>query len=472
MLCALTGNLDDKGSRTKAVGGGVKYPKIPESSQAKVKKGLKIIDGHPEKGHPGYAAYPTHHMSHWVFKMMKETGEMPDVYWWAYYNPVYVNGEFAENAEIMKSIPYLLTSNIVYDESSKLADLIIPDATYLERWDWEDMVDPNNIGEQYLRQPMVKPLGEARNHADVIIEVAEKMGIPLGVSSMEEFVQKSYDMDPAVSAAGGFAMMKKEGVWHNPKQKPIFKRYLNKVSADAIKADGVVYDEETGVYWNAKKAGAKEGDNYTDFKNNRGAQKYYVGQKIGDEVYEGFRPDALNKSGYFELYSLLLERKGENPLPTYSQAPEHAAMGPDDMIMTTYKVAVHIHSRSTHRKWLTELYHENPGWINPATAAARSIKDGDMIKVKSSIGEIVTKAKVTEKITPGVIAISYHMGREESGRYGSGKKSPGGRDNDPDLMHKWWKDHGMHPNHIIPNTPDPLNGQQRWMDTVVQVTKA
>ena len=68
------------------------------------------------------------------------------------------------------------------------------------------------------------------------------------------------------------------------------------------------------------------------------------------------------------------------------------------MILTTYKVAVHIHSRSTHRKWLTELYHDNPGWINPKTAAARGIKDGDKIKVKSKISTITTTAKVTEKI--------------------------------------------------------------------------
>jgi hypothetical protein len=30
----------------------------------------------------------------------------------------------------------------------------------------------------------------------------------------------------------------------------------------------------------------------------------------------------------------------------------------------------------------------------------------------------------------------------------------------------------VHPNWIIPNKPDPINGQQIWMDTVVKVTKA
>jgi thiosulfate reductase/polysulfide reductase chain A len=29
----------------------------------------------------------------------------------------------------------------------------------------------------------------------------------------------------------------------------------------------------------------------------------------------------------------------------------------------------------------------------------------------------------------------------------------------------------VHPNWAIANSPDPINGQQRWMDTVVKVTR-
>lgn len=31
---------------------------------------------------------------------------------------------------------------------------------------------------------------------------------------------------------------------------------------------------------------------------------------------------------------------------------------------------------------------------------------------------------------------------------------------------------GVNPNWIIPNSPDPISGQQRFMDTVVTVAKA
>jgi len=130
---------------------------------------------------------------------------------------------------------------------------------------------------------------------------------------------------------------------------------------------------------------------------------------------------------------VLLKKKGYPALPTYVPIPEHQKMKPDELVLTTYKVAVHIHSRSSHRKWLSEMYHDNPGWINSKTASSLGIKDGDRIKVKSSIGEIVTTANVNEKIVPGVIAIAMHLGREESGRYASGKKTPLAHDNDPDL---------------------------------------
>ena len=80
-------------------------------------------------------------------------------------------------------MPFLITSNIVYDETSSLADIILPDVTYLERWDWEDMVSGNQIAEYYIRQPLVKPLGEARCQGDVWPELAKRLGFELAWSS-------------------------------------------------------------------------------------------------------------------------------------------------------------------------------------------------------------------------------------------------------------------------------------------------
>ncbi len=453
MLAAITGNIDNPGGRCRGVGAAWKYPEGPKDKPEA--KRLEIVDG---KG----AAMPTHHVSHQAFQMIKDGSKgRPDVYMWYCYNPVYVNGESKAVAEVLKDekmVPFTVASTIVYDESSKLADMILPDANYLERWDWEDGYSPTQVPEYYIRQPLVKPLGEARDFGDVVIELAEKMGMSLGVgSSKEEFVSKSCEMTPGVKEAGGIEYMKKNGVWHDKKAKPEYQTYR-----EEAKIDGAVLDEATGVYW-------KGSGDYTKTKD---AYKQYVGQKIGDKVYRGFSPDKLNKTGYFELYSGLMKDKGFGALPTWISIPDHEKMKSDDLILTTYKVAVHILSRSSHRKWISEMYHDNPGWINPKTAEARGIKDGDKIRVKSSVGEIVTTARVTEKIIPGTIAVSFHVGREESGIYGSGKKSPEGHDNDPDIANKFWDTYGVNSNSIIPNSSDPISGQLCCMDTVVSVTKA
>ena len=155
-------------------------------------------------------------------------------------------------------------------------------------------------------------------------------------------------------------------------------------------------------------------------------------------------------------------------------APEHEAMKPDELILTTYKVNAQVHSRTQNCKWLSEIYHDNPAWMNPETAAARKIADGDAIVVRSGIGEIETRARVTPAVAPGVIAISMHCGHWEYGRYASGKKSVtagGGGNGSVGDDGQWWTRHGTHPNWIIPNSPDPVSGQQRWMDTVVTVSR-
>jgi anaerobic selenocysteine-containing dehydrogenase len=411
-LAAITGNIDNPGGRCRAVGAKWKYPKGPE------------------KKPKGKALYPTHGANHQVLKMIKDgKAGRPEVYMWYCYTPVYANGDCQENIDILKDeslIPFTVCVNAYYDESAALADLILPNPSYLEWWDWEDMVSPTQVPEYYIRQPFVKPLGESRDFKDVVCELANRMGFPLGFNSAEEFVKMSCEMTPGVKEAGGFEYMKKHGVYHDPKAKPKYYGYKKEVKPEALKKDGVILDEATGVYWNWKTAKAKSEAEAKKkgYVNTKNAYKGYVGQEIGGKVYAGFKPDAVNKSGYFEVYSELLEMKKFPALPTYVPIPEQEKMGSKDLILTTYKVPVQIHSRSANCKWLTEIYHDNPAMINTVTARQLGIKNGDKIKVKSEIGEITTTANVTEGVVPGVVAISHHVGHWEYGRYASGKKAP------------------------------------------------
>jgi len=474
MLAAITGNIDRPGGRLKAVGPHWKYPHGP-GNKPKARK-LGILDGFK-----GQVALPTHHVSNQVFEMIKDgSAGRPDVYMWYMYQPVYSNGDCKTNEEVLKDetlMPFTVAVSPFYDESSSLADIILPEATYLERWDWEDMVSPSQVAEFYIRQPLVPPMGETRDFGDVVCDLAKRMGMPLGFDTKEEFVRKSCEMTPAIKAAGGFEYMKKHGVYHDPEERAAYFSYLREIPAEALNKENVIFDETDQVYWNWTKSKARSRDEALakGYLHTKNSYKGYVGQLIEGKVYRGFPPDKVNKTGYFEFYSEIMADKGFNPLPSYYPIKEHQEMSDDELILITYKVNVQSHSRTQNCKWLTEIYHDNPAWINPETAAARGVTHGDLIRVKSEVGEIVTKARVTPAVIPGAIAISNHCGHWKYGRYASGNAAPDDLRSDtpdPDAHRIWWKDNnGAHPNWLIPNKPDPIGGEQRWNDTVVTIEK-
>ncbi len=473
MLAAITGNIDSPGGRCRAVVPEWNHPPGPKEKPSAKK--LNILEGFE-----GEAALPVHGIGHQVLKMIKDgRAGRPEVYLWYNYNPVFSNADVGASTEILKDeslLPFTVAVTPYYDESAALADLILPDAIYLERYDFEDGISPTQVPEYYIRQPVLPPQGKVRDFKDVCCELAERMGFPLGFESGKEFVEQSCELTPIVNGkAGGFEYMKENGVWHDPDAKPAFHSYRNTINPKELVKEGVILDDGAGVYWNWKQAGADSEAvaRRNGYRNTPGAHKGYVGQMIWGAVYEGFRPAMINKSGYFELYSPILEQKGLSPLPTYVPTPEHQDMKPGEVVMTTFRVNVQTLSSTQNCKWLDEIDTDNSAWINPKTAATRGIADGDTIKISSPMGKIEATAKVTENVVPGVIALSSHGGRWEYGRYASGKKAPFGIDADlPEEPLKWWTDDGIHPNWIIDNSSEPISGQQRWMDTVVSVSKA
>jgi len=472
MLAALTGNIDAPGGRCPGVEPDWRYPTGPENKPAP--RRLEVLDGFK-----GDVAIPVHGVGHQVFRMIREgSAGRPDIYMWYNYNPVFSNGNCQENIDILKDeslIPFTVAVTPFYDESAALADLILPDSVYLEKYDFETGISPTQIPEYYIRQPVVPPQGEARDFKDVCCDLARRLDIDLGFESAEDFLKQACEMTPDVNdKAGGFNSMKKWGLWYDQKAEPRFFSYRQAVDPGVLTAENVILDTDSGVYWNWTAAGvmSKEAAQKQGYRATPGAYKGYVAQKFGDEVMTGFDPDHINKSGYFELYSPLMESLGLPALPVYKTIPEHEDLK-DKLVLTTFRVNVQTLSRTQNCRWLDEIDGENPAWINTKTAEERGIMEGDRIKIKTALGEVETIAKVTENVVPGVIAISSHGGRWEYGRYASGKKAPFSLEQDePHEKFKWWEYGTIHPNWIIQNVAEPVSGQQRWMDTVVSVVKA
>ncbi len=469
MLSAITGNIDNPGGRCRAIAPEWVYPVGPDD-RPEAKKLSSIDDD-------SAVALSNFGTGHRVLSRIKAGGDRPGVYMWYHHNPAYANGDTQETISILKDeslLPFTVAVTPFYDETAALVDLILPDTTYLERFDIEDAISPNQVPEYALRQPLTAPQGEARDFKDVCLELAERMGFPLGFKSAESFIKKACKLTPVVKKqARGFNGLKKSGVWHDEKAVPVYNAYRNLVSNETLAVDGVILDGKTGVCWNWKLAGIESEAKALEmgYSDTHGAPAGYVGQKIGDTVYEGFAPGKLNKSGYFELYSPILAAQGLPALPTYMAVPGHSDMKDDELILTTFKLNVQVLSNTGNGGWLNEIHHDNPVWINPVTASARDISDGDTITIKSHIGEVTATAMVTPTVAPGMVAVSAHLGRWEGGRYASGKRAPFAIDDNRHDNHQWWQAGGTNANWVIPDNPEPVSGQQCWMDTVVRVTK-
>ena len=215
-------------------------------------------------------------------------------------------------------------------------------------------------------------------------------------------------------------------------------------------------------------------------------------------------------------------------MPVWMQPVEHTGLNANELIMTSFKWNVHNHGRTMNLKWLAEIVHTNPAWMNPETAEKLGLKDGDWIELTSyfsqmleekmpnlkhgnrdATGRIVSgKMRVPIVTMPGIhpsaIAMSNSCGHWQYTDVAKGKKTPqetlvaaegdrgylAGSDavtyQDPDWQRNmWWEDesggdpaawkqntgNGWNQNQIMPIAPDPITGQQAFHSTVVSVTK-
>jgi len=545
-LDAVCGNFNVKGGTTVKTSGKSKEAykdKAAKDNKQHVRKpkGLKILDG--ENLH-----LPTHHSCQWIYEMIADGSKgRPKLYMLYCYNGAYTTGDCQRNREILMNeeyIPFIVSVDVAMSESTELADVIIPDATYLERWTIETPQSYAMLPFIQLRQPVVEPLGEAMDMQDIFIQLAQRIGGGMAAlhpyKTAKDYCEVSIRLTAADNAKKGKTFYTVDGkplegdAWEyftrygvlNQGTKPSYRVHEKKLKEKDIA--GKTVDKKTGTIWDPHKAHVKQEDvetkGYTGSKN---AYKGYVGQMIDGVAYKGFTPDKFNKSGIFEIRSDFMKPAVDkiiadiepflkpdestwvpkdlaDSLPSWVPVPEHRAIKDNQLIMTSFKVNVQIHSRSQNCKWLQEIFHRNPAWINPATARrllGEDVKEGDVIRIRPQMpqlapnkGKGITKAReitarlhLTEAIHPGVIAVSYHCGHWAYGRYASGKPLDqaitGAK---PDGENIWWQKGasavddprnwsevaGVHPNWIIPNTPARVSGQFRSNDTIVSISKA
>ena len=115
-------------------------------------------------------------------------------------NPVHGSPAAWKVADKLKQVPYIVSFGSFVDETSVLADLILPDHSFLESW-----VDaaPESGSAKAVRTkfgPVMKPLYDTRSTPDVLLAVAKALAKPLAPalpSTFEEYLNAAPENAPA-----------------------------------------------------------------------------------------------------------------------------------------------------------------------------------------------------------------------------------------------------------------------------------
>ncbi len=237
----------------------------------------------------------------------------------------------------------------------------------------------------------MKPLFQSRGDIEIYLDLCEKAGILYGEGGYLEQVNKAL------------------------KLKAPYKLDVNKKPTDA---------REILDLW-AKGQGIEEGMAYFEkhgvkVKGPVPAKKYYgyalsppfggVRHRLYGESLLRYRQEMQAKDAdkiYWQDY---------NPLPIWRAPTMEASPAEYDQYLISFKLIEFKQSRSSFIPLLAELAPEQWLEINPKTAKAKGIRDGDMVWVESHnavTGEtrkVQVRARLSEGIRPDTVGMPHHYG--------------------------------------------------------------
>ena len=365
-------------------------------------------------------------------------------------NPAYTLPDGGSFNNALKKIPYVVSFSPYRDETAYMADLILPDHTYLEKMD--DTVCPPGL--QYplyaLSQPVVNPLYDTRHSGDVIIQVAKTLGGTVDSA----FPWKNFEASIKARAQGLFDSQE-DGLTSYDESRPIWKETSG---SQEIKKDYTSFDR---MWRKIKSSGFW----------------YHPPRLKGQDM------PFQTPTGKFEFFSSEMELAVKGLAEESGVSPESAlkemgiAAQVDEAFIPHYEVPDPGANTETYplRMMPYELINLSSGWvpnppylkktlfdnqlrkdesfaeINPETAAEYGLTQGDRMIIESPKGELRVRANLFEGAMPGVVFLPMGFGHTAYDAY--------------------QRDQGVNPNQIIDSGKDPLSGQAVWWETRVRIRK-
>lgn len=372
-------------------------------------------------------------------------------------------------------IPRIIYSDAYFSEMVAYADLVLPDTTYLERWDCISLFDrPISDADgpaDSIRQPVVQPDRDVRPFQDVLIELGARLGLPgLVNGDMSAKFPGGYpdylanhERKPGIGSLAGWRGP--EGGRHgrgaaNPRQ---LEKYV-----------------ENQCFWRQE---LEPHQKY--FKHaNKGYLTYAVEMGFLDEA----EPITL------QLYSEVLQKfrlaaRGHgpiqppephrarveayfDPLPFWYPPFEEAALEDEDYPFhaVTQRPMAMYHSWGSHNAWLRQIHGSNRLYLPRGPAEALGLADDDWIWLSSRHGRVKAQVKLMEGVNSHTVWTWNAIGT----RAGAWNLAPDARE----------AKRGFLLNHLIDEllpareggyryaNADPVTGQAAWYDLRVRIEKA
>jgi thiosulfate reductase/polysulfide reductase chain A len=210
ILNALVGNWNNTLLNAGGEGGGIQLGKPPQPPYPRI--GAQRLDGVPWK-------YPLVPLKLGVFQEIRDnilSGEPYQAHGWfiARQNPALSLPERAKTLEAFGKLDFIVTVSIIPNDTEWYADVILPEASYLERY------DPLHVlgNKVFLRQPVIEPIGESKSALWIYKQLGERLGLgdyfqytdeidyinqqlaPLGVT-LDDIKERGYWEAPAREAS-------------------------------------------------------------------------------------------------------------------------------------------------------------------------------------------------------------------------------------------------------------------------------
>ena len=135
-------------------------------------------------------------------------------------NPVFGTPAAWKVKEALSKISYIVSFGQFLDETSLLADLVLPDHSFLESWVDHTPESGTTMAVASVAPPAMKPLHQTRSMADVLLEVGRGLGKPLNPAlpwqTYEEMLKATIGSMPAPPRAAGSA--EQPDVWTTAQQ--------------------------------------------------------------------------------------------------------------------------------------------------------------------------------------------------------------------------------------------------------------